>query len=106
MAGGDQPQDGDGTIRIYDAESWDPIADIVQPVDDVACLAWHPRMPRLASGNQKGMIKIWDTSTGHEVFSMETSSNTVYYRIEQLDWSPDGQRCEAFFSRKNRGFRV
>ena len=95
VGGGDQPDHGDGTIKIYDAKSWVPITDIVDPMHDLVCLAWHPRLPRLASGNQLGAIKIWDTEMGQELLARETSADTRYRRIQQLDRNPDGLRLAS-----------
>ncbi|MCR4413699.1 MAG: protein kinase [Thermoguttaceae bacterium] len=95
IADGNTPDHGDGSITIYDAASWAPLVEIVQPWDDVATLAWHPRWPRLASGSQRGTVHIWDTTTGQQVLALETSAEEVYHRIQQLDWSPDGLRLAA-----------
>ncbi len=95
VAGGTNPDHGDGTIGIYDTTSWLPLAQLAQSVGDLVCLAWHPRMPRLASGSQRGTIRIWDTRSPQEIVHLETSAETVYHRIEQLDWSPDGLRLAS-----------
>ncbi len=95
VAGGNGPDHGDGNIRIYDATSWKVIVEMTQGVDDVASLAWNPRMPRLASGSQDGVIKIWDTATGQEVFLLEPAADTAQRRIQQLAWSPDGLQLAA-----------
>lgn len=95
IGGGGEPDHGDGTIRICDARSWNVLADIQQSADDLVCLAWHPQMPRIASGNQKGAVRIWDTQSGQEVMTLETHIEAKYSRIQQLDWSPDGLRLSA-----------
>ena len=59
-----------GTITIYDAEAWTPIDILEGHSGFVEALAWHPHLPRLASGARDRTIRIWDTSTGRELCAL------------------------------------
>lgn len=54
----------------------------------IKALAWSPDGTELASGDDVGVIKIWNTITGKELKTLDSIVGTV----TSLSWSPDGKR--------------
>jgi WD40 repeat protein len=50
--------------------------------------SWSPDGKRAATGDDAGVVKVWDTTTGAELFSFNSSLGYVW----TVDWSPDGSQ--------------
>jgi WD40 repeat protein len=59
-------------------------------VEGLACSP-HTNSPRLATGSEDRTIKLWDTTTGEEVFTLRGHTAGVLC----VAFSPDGQRIAS-----------
>ncbi|MGO9470012.1 MAG: tetratricopeptide repeat protein, partial [Isosphaeraceae bacterium] len=60
-------------------------------VDRVLSVAFSPDGQRLASGSTDQTVKIWDSATGKELFSLKDHAGSV----DSVAFSPDGQRLAS-----------
>jgi len=73
----------DGTIRFLEPNSGSEIGRTKEVVGGLWSIAWHSRLPRIASSSPDGVVRIWDTETFAEVRSLPQG-----YVVEQVDWHP------------------
>jgi WD40 repeat protein len=78
-------------IQIYDTTTLQPTQHFEGMSSFVENLAWSPDSTRLASGDDHGMVRIWDVPSGKLILNQPIHSNNV----EELDWSPDGKRIAS-----------
>ena len=74
--------------RVFDTVTWQ---ELLQLSDHVLGIAWSPDGARLATCHTQGVVKIWNSETGAELFALRghaTWSNCVA-------WSPDGRRLAS-----------
>jgi len=53
-------------------------------------VSWSPNGKRLASGGADNTVRVWDATTGEELYQFQTPSQVL-----TLDWSPDGKYLVA-----------
>ncbi|KAG9070327.1 hypothetical protein KI688_009664 [Linnemannia hyalina] len=83
--------DGDGLgISIYDTSTWQLLLLITATVH-VATIAFSPDSRRIVSGDEKGVIRLWDCTSGEELLTMEGHTNS----IRSLTYSPCGDRIAS-----------
>jgi WD40 repeat protein len=70
---------------VWDAASGEVLVTFTKHTNGVWDLAWSPDGTRLLSGDESGVIKIWDATTGDEVCSFVAMPNVL-----AVNWSPDG----------------
>src|SRR4051812_4942148 len=58
--------------------------------DGVSVIVWSPDGNRLATGNFKSGLRIWNASTGQLIYRLSTRHWTF-----PLIWSPDGSKLAA-----------
>lgn len=78
-------------IVLWDCRTGDRLVTLDSPpafVLEITGIAFSADGSTLAAGNNNGMIKIWNTSTGHEAATFQHPSSQ---RIELLAFSPDGR---------------
>ena len=68
----------------------------------VLCMAVHPSGSAFATGGQDGRVLIWNAAEGQVIRSVDVGSGWV----ENVAWSPDGQRLAASCSRQVRAYGV
>lgn len=78
-------------IQIYDTTTLQPTQHFEGMSSFVENLAWSPDSTRLASGDDHGIVRIWDVPTGKLILTQPIHSKNV----EELDWSPDGKRIAS-----------
>ena len=78
----------DGSIILWDTDSYKPVATLLGDSREVICLAFHPSAPLLVSGSGNGKMSLWDTTT------YQCLSTTDVYRFWPVS-------CIAFRPRLN-----
>lgn len=76
---------GSGRITIWNARTGS-IQTIIDDLADVEDLAFSRSSRRLASGNDQGLVQLWDVSSGRETLALPGGGN----RIAGVGFSPDG----------------
>ena len=79
-----------GEVKIWDL-STGRVLDLRGHTDLVWGLAYSPDGRRLATGSLDGTIKLWDTTTGEEVFTLRGHTAGVIC----VAFSPDGRRIAS-----------
>ena len=74
-------------ILLFDAKTHQRLHVLNTP-DGTDVLTWRFDGSRFATGDAKGIIRVWDAVTGGEVLQIRTDDG----RIGVLAWSPDGRR--------------
>jgi WD40 repeat protein len=73
-------------IKVWDIETGKVLLVIRGHSALVTGLSYRQDGKRIASGDQKGTVKVWETPTGKELFSVRQSDS-----IDALSYSPDGR---------------
>jgi WD40 repeat protein len=76
----------DGTVRVWDVNTWLQVAMLQGHGDGVHCCAWSPDGTQLASSPSDETARVWDINTGREVAILEGHAGIVYSCV----WSPAG----------------
>jgi eukaryotic-like serine/threonine-protein kinase len=82
----------DGSIRPGEAKLWDAQRGTVLHTlttpdgTGVHSVAFHPRLPFLASGGEDGVVRIWETTTGKEVRPLAGHKSAIH----SIAFNPDG----------------
>src|SRR5262249_46652827 len=81
---------GEGNIAIlWDAtDGRKPIRCDKRHTDDILCVAFAPDGSRFATGSKDRTARVWDASTGRELFSLDPPGHDV----NCIAFSRDGQR--------------
>jgi WD40 repeat protein len=77
----------DGTVRIWDVRSGDPIVARLDHTNGVRCVAFSPDGQLLASGGYDRVVKVWDTQTWKVLYEQPDLTGCV----KRLAFSPDGR---------------
>lgn len=79
----------DSVINVWYATSFDPIVwQLRTNTWFIEGLSWSPDGSKLASGNQNGIVQIWDIESGEETLRFQASTGSIV----NLSWSPDISR--------------
>jgi WD40 repeat protein/tRNA A-37 threonylcarbamoyl transferase component Bud32 len=81
----------DGTVRIWNAVTWDVLLTLRGHAAPVPIVAFSPTGLTVASGDDQGFIKIWDTATGKLITSWKAHEKP----IRDLAFSPDGRQIAS-----------
>ena len=80
----------DGVIHIWDTESFEPLFDFRGHTAAIFDAEWAPVGMRIASGDDTGMVRIWDADSGQIV-----NSFNVGFGVLNVNWSHDGTRLST-----------
>jgi len=83
----------DHTVRLWNANTWMPIATIRGFSDRVNTVAYSPDGRMLASGTDDGSIRVLDTSSNQTLIDLYDSSKIGM--VESVAWSPDSKYLAA-----------
>jgi WD40 repeat protein len=75
-----------GGISIYDTETGQLIRRLPPGPGPTFCLAYHPRLPRLAAANG-GEVTVWDVEKGQRLLRVSVPSGA-----QSIAWHPRGHR--------------
>jgi WD40 repeat protein len=67
-----------GRIKIWNANTGKPVANLKEPKGAVTSLAWHEDRKTLISGSHYGKIRIWDTTTWRQITVLTGHTGLVY----------------------------
>ena len=81
----------DGTVRIWDAASYEELTRVECSQGRVLALAWHPNGTSFASAGGDGTVKLWNATTCKTLGCLEGHLGEVLY----LAWHPDGGRLAS-----------
>lgn len=76
----------DHTIRIWNAQTGEPLHTLQEHTAIVRSVSWSPRYPILASSGDDELIRLWDTETGCLIRCLEGHDQWVL----SVAWHPDG----------------
>jgi len=80
---------GDGTVRIWDAETGQAVGQPMQHGGSVRSVAWRGDGKRLVSGGNDGTMRIWDAETGQAVGQPMQGHDAG---VNSVAWRGDGKR--------------
>ena len=81
----------DGTVKVWDANSGELIADCRGHTFVVDSVSYSPDGQRVASGSRDGTVKVWDANSGELIADCRGHTDQVYI----VSYSPDGQRVAS-----------
>ena len=76
----------DGTVRLWDVVTGEPIATLEGHTDAVYSVSFSPDGATLASGAGDGTVRLWDVVTGEPIATLEGYTD----RVHSVSFSPDG----------------
>ena len=87
IASGSSDLNGDGDIQI-----WNAITRQIKYIyrghsSGVSTLAWSPDGKYIASGDENGIVLVWDVTAGDTIYTYNSQSE-----VASVAWSPDGKR--------------
>ena len=80
-------------VHLWDASNGLELRTLKGHPSPVWSLAFSPDGGRLASGDDDGQVRLWDTTTGQEVLVLE--ADTKGRRVQSLAFTQDGLRLAA-----------
>jgi WD40 repeat protein/tRNA A-37 threonylcarbamoyl transferase component Bud32 len=86
----------ENSVRIYKVDRNQPL-ELIGHRDFIGSLSFSPDLKTLATGSMDGTIKIWDTSTGRQVFSLPGHMQEA----TDVSFSPDGKTLASVGRRES-----
>jgi WD40 repeat protein len=88
--------DGDGTARVWDAETGAELLVFTGHKGGVCSVTWSPDGRAIASGSRDGTAKIWDAVTGQVIRTLKPEG--AAFAVTVVAWSSDGRRIATHSS--------
>ncbi len=82
-----------GQVAVWEASSLNSVCELKGHQQSALTLAWHPTRQDLVTGGQDGVVRIWNSDTGHERAALPVGGQHSW--VEHLAWSPDGKFLAA-----------
>lgn len=77
----------DGCSRLYDVKNRKLLFTLDKSRKPVNCVAFHPRLPLVATAGFDGIVRLWDTTAGKTTAEIQTNTGKVL----SLAFTPDGK---------------
>src|SRR5258708_25267414 len=77
---------GSAGVTVYDASSLKPLW--AGRTSWVSAMKWSPDGKKLAAGSRTGTILVWDSLSGHPLYTLAGH----HFEVTTLDWAPDSNR--------------
>ena len=78
----------DGTIRIWDLDSYDQLYEFLAPGECAKCVVYHPRSYVMACGFENGAVRVFDIATTSQLHEYRQHQA----RVVSLVFSQDGTK--------------
>ena len=78
----------DGTIRIWDLDSYDQLYEFLAPGECAKCVVYHPRSYVIACGFENGAVRVFDIATTSQLHEYRQHQA----RVVALTFSSDGAK--------------
>jgi WD40 repeat protein len=98
VAGGGNTSDGGnlqhaGWVHVFDTENGQRTLKLRHGTNRViaTAVAWSPNGQGLVSGDENGLVEVWEMPAGRKVASVQLHSS----ELRVLAWSPDGRRVAS-----------
>jgi WD40 repeat protein len=88
------------SIIIHDADTFEIVTQLDGHMAGTTSVTWSPIEARIASSSFDGTVKLWDTDTWQEVFTLSEGADVVW----SIAWSPDGRSLIADADATRRRF--
>jgi WD40 repeat protein len=82
---------GDGSVRLFDAQSGAELAQLRGHQDTVTSIAFSPDGTVLASAGMDRTVRLWDAHTGRAIATLKGHAE----RVTTIGFSPDGQHLAS-----------
>lgn len=90
---------GDGTVRLWDAQTGEETAQLSGQLDLVNRLAFSPDGSLIASAGEDQLVNVWDAATGEPLYEPRTTT----VPLVGIAFSPDGSLIAAGGGRSGGG---
>ncbi|KAG2345775.1 WD40 repeat-like protein [Suillus weaverae] len=90
---------GDGTVRLWNAETVKVIAKRVGHTRSVWSVGWSPAGERVVSGSEDGTARVWDVETSET--TMFCPIKTAHRFVYAVSYSPDSKHIATGGYKKN-----
>src|SRR5258708_6071313 len=77
---------GSAGVTVYDASNFKPLW--AGRSSWVSAMKWSPDGKKLAAGSRTGTILVWDSLSGHPLYTLAGH----HFEVTTLDWAPDSNR--------------
>ena len=77
----------DGTVQLWDTETWEPKHTLTGHTNNVKCIVFSPDSKTLASTSADKTVQLWDTETGENKYTLTVPVKSILWVL----FSPDSK---------------